>query len=48
MELLKYEMWKFLKKFGGDRAKEKRAAEEEVIVHLASHSQWEDLSDEER
>lgn len=46
-ELLKYEIGKFLRKFGGDQAKEKRAVEDDVIVQLASLSQQEDLSNEE-
>lgn len=37
-----------LRRFGGDLAKEKRAAEEEVIVQLASLFQQESLSDEDR
>lgn len=47
-ELLKYELGKFLRKFGADLAKEKRATEDDIIVQLAALSQQEALTDEER
>lgn len=45
---IKYELGKFLRKLGGDLAKEEIATEEAVIVQLASLSQREALSDGER
>lgn len=47
-ELLKYELGKFLRKFGGDLAKNRQAVEDVVIEKLVFLSQKESLSNEVR
>lgn len=46
-ELFKFELGKFLRKFGSDLAKKRRVAEENIIYLLTSFSQRENLPNEE-